>query len=188
MSRQTWQETLAYLSTDGTPVTNTTPLSIFGTSVAAAQAKYTLPANFLQVGSMLRVSAKGRISNIVTTPGTLTMDIRFGSVVVFNGGTMALNVVAKTNVTWIMDVVMTCRSIGSGTTATMFGIGQFQSESIVGAAAGTTVAASIPASAPAAGTGFDSTAAQQVDVFATWSINNAGNTLTCHEYSLEALN
>lgn len=188
MSRQTWQETLAYLTTDGTAVTNTTPLSIFGTSVAAAQAKYTLPANFLQVGSMLRVQAKGRISNIVTTPGTLTLDVRFGSVVVFNGGATALNIVAKTNVTWIFDAVLTCRAIGSGTTANMFGIGQFQSESVVGAAAGTTATASLPASAPAAGTGFDSTAAQVVDVFATWSVNNAGNTLTCHEYSLESLN
>jgi hypothetical protein len=42
--------------------------------------------------------------------------------------------------------------------------------------------------APAVGTGFDSTAAQLVDLFATWSVANAANSITCHQFLIEDLN
>ncbi len=190
MSRQGWQETLALLQADGPAVTGTAQTSLLGTtSNASSAAKITLPANFFGpdgVGRGLRLTAKGRISNIVTTPGTLLFEVKFGSIVVFSAGAVSLNVVAKTNVSWIMDVLLTCRAVGSGTLTNLLGIGQFQSESVVGAAAGTTVAASLPASAPAVGNGFDSTAAQTVDLFATFSLT--GNSITMHEYMLESLN
>jgi hypothetical protein len=38
------------------------------------------------------------------------------------------------------------------------------------------------------GTGFDSTAAQLVDLFATWSVANASNSITCHQFHIEDLN
>lgn len=192
-SRQTWQETLAALQVDGPALTGTAAASLLGTATnASAAAKFTLPANFFGpdgVGKVLRVALKGRISNIVTTPGTLTIDVRMGptsNIIVFNGGAFSLNVVAKTNVTFICDILLTCRAVGPGTLANLMGIGQFQSESVVGAAAGTTVAANLPASAPAVGTGFDSTVAMVVDVFGTFSLT--GNSLTVHEYTLESLN
>lgn len=186
-SRQTWQESLIVAEVDGTALTGTAA----GTVLPPA-ARFTLPANFMDVGKVLRVTAKGRISNIITTPGTLTLDIRMGptsNIVVFNGGAMQLNAVAKTNVTWIFDAMLTCRTIGNGTVATLFGIGQWTSESVVGSplpsvgGSGTLLA---PASAPAAGTGFDSTVAMVADMFGTFSLT--GNSLTAHEYLLEALN
>ena len=189
MSRYGYQEMLVALQVDGVAVTGTTPTSLFGTSVTAAAAKYTLPAGVLQIGSVLRVTAKGRISNIVTTPGTLTLDVRFGSVIVFNGGAMQLNAVAKTNVSWIFDAMLTVRAIGSGTTANLLGIGQWTSESVVGSplpSVGGSGTLLCPASAPAVGTGFDSTAAQLVDLFAAFSLT--GNSIACHEYGLELMN
>lgn len=137
------------------------------------------------------MKAWGRISNIVTTPGTLTLDVRFGSTVVFNGAAMELNVVAKTNVTWEFDVTLVCRSIGSSTSATVLGIGKFISESVIGSAAPSAGGAGVlllPSSAPAVGTGFDSTASQVVDLFAKWSISNAANSIQLHNYVLEVLN
>jgi hypothetical protein len=183
-SRQTWQESLSIAEVDSTALANSTA----ATTIIPAAARFTLPANFMDVGKMLRVTLKGRISNIVTTPGTITLDVRFGSTVVFNGGAVSMNTTAKTNVTFIMDAGLVCRTIGATTAATMLGIGQFQSESVVGAAAGTTVAASLPASAPAAGTGFDSTVANVVDLFGTFSIANAGNSIQSHIYVLESMN
>jgi len=190
MSLQTWQETLVTLQTDGTALGNTiTATSLFGaTTVAAAQGRFTLPANFFTVGRTIRVTAKGRISNIVTTPGTFTPSIRFGAVTVFTGGAVPLNIVAKTNVSFILDAMLTCRTIGGGTTATVLGIGQLTSESVLSSAAGVANTCLLPASAPAAGTGFDSTTTNQVDIFGAWSIANAGNTITLHSYMLESMN
>lgn len=186
MSIQSWQETLVSAQVDGTALTaSTTP-----TSILPGAAKLTLPANYFLIGRVLRVKATGRVSNIVTTPGTLTLDIRFGAVIVANGGAMALNVVAKTNVTWWLEWILTCRAIGGTTTANMMHTGQWVSEAVVGSplpTAGGSGALNLPASAPAVGTGFDSTAAQTVDMFGTWSLNNA-NSIQVHQYTLEAMN
>lgn len=184
MSLQTWGETLTSAQVDGTALGNSTTR----TSILPPAARFTLPANFFAIGKVLRLNAWGRVSNIVTTPGTLLLDVAFGSTVVFSGGAMALNTTAKTNVSWRMIAMLTCRSIGNGTVATMLGLGDWCSESAVGSAAGVANDIMMPASAPAVGTGFDSTVANVVDVFGTWSIANAGNTIQLHEYSLEAMN
>jgi hypothetical protein len=182
MSLQTWGETLISSQVDGTAVTGTT-----AAAVEPPAARFTLPANFFVPGKVLRVNAWGRISNIVTTPGTLTLDVRFNtSSVVFNGGAVSLNVVAKTNVAWRLIMMLTCRTIGNGTVATLLGQGDFTSESVVGSAAGIANDAMLPASAPVVGTGFDSTVAQTVDLFATFSLT--GNSLTSHQYTLESMN
>ena len=188
-SRQGWVEALAWQEADGPAVTGTAAASLLipSTSPLSGQSgRFTLPANFFDVGKVLRITAAGRISNIVTTPGTLTLDVRLGSTVVFNGGAVSLNIVAKTNVTWWLEMLLTCRSIGATAAATILGVGKLTSESVVGAAAGTTLSAALPASAPAAGTGFDSTVANVLDLFATFSLT--GNSITAHEYTLEALN
>ena len=191
MSLQTWQETLIATNVDGAAVTNTTtPTSILGgTGTGASQAKLTLPSNFFYVGRVLKITAQGRISTVVTTPGTLTLDIRLGAVIAANGGAMTLSTTAKTNVAWWLEWVLTCRAIGSGTTSNLMHQGMFSSE----AAGATTVAGEaksimLPQSAPAVGTGFDSTAAQTVDLFGTWSVANAANSIQLHQYKLEALN
>lgn len=184
MSLQTWQETLIAAQVDGTALANSTT----ATSILPAAAKCTLPANYLQIGRVLQLTAKGRISNIVTTPGTLTFSVRFGSTAVFTGSGMSLNTTAKTNVSWEAQILLTCRSIGASTSATMMGQGTFTSESNVGSAANTALVAMMPLSAPAVGTGFDSTATQQVDLFAAFSVANAGNSIQVHQYVLESLN
>jgi hypothetical protein len=193
MSLQTWQETLIQSNVDGAAVTNTTtPTSILGgTGTGASQAKLTLPANFLYVGRVMKVTAMGRISTVVTTPGTLTLDVRFGAVIVANGGAMSLNIVAKTNVPWWLEWILTCRAIGSGTTSNMMHQGMWTSEAVIGAplpSAGGASSHLLPNAAPAVGTGFDATAAQTMDLFGTWSVANAANSILTHQYKVEALN
>ncbi len=173
---------------DGAALTNTTT----ATSLLPVIAKPTLPANYLFAGKMFRVRATGRISTVVTTPGTLTIDFRLGSVNVFSSGAMALNIVAQTNTPWIYDAIMTVRAVGATTTANILGQGLWTSHAVIGASAiGTAGAASqiMPYNtAPAVGTGFDSTAAQLVDLFGTWSVANAANSITCHQFIVEDLN
>lgn len=188
MSNQAWVEPFVMTGEDGSALSNSTT----ATSLLPASRKFTLPSYFFDgIGKTLRVRASGRISTVVTTPGTLTLDIRLGSVVVFNGGAMSLNTTAKTNVTWVYDAYLTCRAIGASTSANILGTAVWQSEAVIGSPANTAGgngSLCLPVSAPAAGTGFDSTAAQTVDFFGTWSVANASNSITCHQFSLEALN
>ena len=190
MSRSRWNECIGWTSGDGTALTNT----VTATSLLPpGPAKPTLPNNFFQeVGDRLGIRACGRVSTVVTTPGTLTLDIRFGgSIVVFNGGAMALNIVAQTNATWLYEAILECRAIGSGTSATLLGIGKWTSRASIGnvavATAGVLVTP-LPDTAPAAGSGFDSTAGQAVDMFGTWSIANASNSITLHQFEIYAVN
>jgi len=182
MSLQTWQETLISAQVDGTAVNTTTT----ATSVLPGAAKFTLPANFFSIGKVLRLTAQGRIST-TTGPPTITFDIRFGSTVVWNGAAFT-TVASLTNKSWELMVLLTCRAIGSGTAANLLGVGKFTSSIVVGSTGGNANTAVLPDSAPAVGTGFDSTSAQIVDLFATWSASSASNSVQLHNFILEALN
>jgi hypothetical protein len=171
---------------DGSALTNSTT----ATSILPGQAKLTLGGGYLDViGKAFRVVAFGRISTVVTTPGTLTLDLRFGSTVIANGGAMTLSTTAKTNVSWWLEWNLICRAIGNSTTANFMHVGQWTAE----AAGATTVAGEaktimLPQSAPAVGTGFDSTVAQTLDMFATWSVASASNSIQCHGFWVESIN
>lgn len=187
MYLETVPELLIAAQSDGTALANT----VTATSLLPGAAKLTLPPNWFRIGRKLRVRASGRVSNIVTTPGTLTLDVRLGAVVVANGGAMALNIVAKTNVTWRAEFELLCRAIGSGTTANLMWSGYYTSENVIGsplATVGGSGSLLLPASAMAVGTGFDSTAAQVLDFFGKWSIADAANSIQLHTFDVTAEN
>lgn len=189
MSNQAWIEPFMIVGEDGTALASSTT----ATSILPASRKFTLPSYFFDnIGKSLRLRASGRISTVVTTPGTLTLEVRFGSIVVASSGAMSLNTTAQTNVNWSLDWMLTCRAIGASTSANLMHQGTWESHAVIGSAAPTAGGAGqhmIPYNAaPAVGTGFDSTAAQTVDLFATWSISNAANSIQLHMASLDALN
>ena len=105
MSKQGWQEVFVIGQSDGAALT----ASVTPTSIIPAAARFTLPPNFFsEVGKAIRVRGAGRVTT-VTTPGTLTLDIRLGptgNIVVFNGGAMALNATAQTNATWEFEAIL----------------------------------------------------------------------------------
>ncbi len=183
-SRQTWQETLIAAEVDGTALnTSTTP-----TSIIPPAARFTLPANYMDIGKTLRVTAQGRVSTF--TSGTLTLDVRMGptsNIVVFNGGAVVM-VVSVTNKTFELTALLTCRAIGAGTAANLMGIGRFVSAAVGTADAANAKTVMLPDNTPAVGTGFDSTVAMVTDVFATWSVSSASNSIQVHNYVLEAMN
>jgi hypothetical protein len=187
MSLQSWQETLVSAQGDGVQILN----SSTAVSIIPAAAKITLPNNWFCIGKVLRVTLHGRMSNVVTTPGTFTIDVRLGAVIAFTSQAIPLNIVAKTDLPWIVQLYLTCRSIGAGTTATLMGSGIFTGENLVGSplpAVGGSGNVIIPNTTPVVGTGFDSTAANTVDIFGKFSVTTATTSLTLHQYILEALN
>ena len=186
MSLQTWQETLMQSQIDGTAVTTATP----GASLLPPAAVLTLPANFFQIGRILKIRIWGRVSNRITGPDTLTLNVRYGAIQIAASQALAINIVAKANVSFLLEWMLTCRSIGNSTLATMMHQGLFQSESVIGSplpSVGGTGTLMIPASAPAVGTGFDSTIAGTIDVFAFWS-TGAVDSIQSHQYTLESMN
>ena len=180
-----YQSTIIGAQGDGPALT-----LVAAASMLPGQAKITLPANFIDVvGKKVRLRAHGRISNIVATPGTLTFSVRFGSIIVAQSAAWQLNAVAKANVAWHLDLLLTARSIGSGVLATLMAQGVWESESVVGSplpAAGSAGQLAWQPSAPVVGTGFDSTVANVIDLFGIFSLT--GNSLTLHDYLLESLN
>src|ERR1700682_2617052 len=110
--RTTWHQTLVTTHVAGPALVAAAAASmLISASPVAGQNRYTLPANQVNEGDTLHLRASGLISCVVTTPGTARFDLRFGSVVVFDTGALNLNVVAKTNVPWWLDVDFTIRTI-----------------------------------------------------------------------------
>jgi hypothetical protein len=176
--------------TAGSALTNsTTPTSLLPTA-----ALYQLPPNFLMIGSVLRITASYQVTNVVTTPGTLTLDVRFNStpIVVFNGGAMQMSTTAHTNLPMWVQILLTCRSVGNGTAATLMGQGIATSQclSLTAVADSTTTPATLlmPNTAPTVGTGFNSVTTNQVDHFATFSVTTATTSITLQQYLLESVN
>lgn len=182
-----YQTTLVEAQSDGTAVTATAEGSLL-----PAQAKISIPSGYLfRIGKRFAVRASGRISNIVTTPGTLTLRFKMGptaNIIVAASQAIQLNAVAKTNVSWYLDLTMTLRSVGGGTSAAWFPMGTWTSESVVGSpvpASGGAGTAQWQAATPVVGTGFDSTVDNFIDLSAQFSLT--GNSIQLHTFGLEDL-
>ena len=156
---------------DGTAyASSTTPTSLLPTG-----AVWTMPANFADIGKTMTLDAYGKIS----TTGTPT----FTFSVYLAGATFAASQAITTgsgisNLTWNLHLEWTFRNIGSGTTANAMFSGY-----VIGPA-GAGLVTMIPATTPAVSSGFNSTSANAVDLYGTWSANSASNTITLNGYKL----
>ena len=189
MSKQTWQETLVAQSVAGTLFNTYTTAK----TVIPATSLYTFAPNYFEEGKILRVTATGGISNIVTTPGTITFQIMLGTIVVWTSGAIQLNAVAHTTLPFVLDVLLTCRAIGVTTSANFMGMGyvngiMFTLTAAQVDAVNTPGEFPVPATLPAVGTGFDSTIANILDFWVGFSISAAGNGVQVQQYAVEALN
>jgi hypothetical protein len=185
MSLQSWREVLVSSQVDGSALT-----AAAAASAIPAAAKYTLPPNFFgSIGKQLRITASGRISSVITTPGTARFDVRFGATVVFDGLAVLLETAAAyTNVGFFLDILLTCRAIG--TSGNLMGQGTLTAVNLLGVPATApkpAITAMLPwNSAPAVGNNFDTTASQVVDLFFTQTV--ATGSMTVHQYQLAAEN
>ncbi len=190
MSRQFWNETLAFAEGSGSPLTN----SSSATSVIPAGALITLPNNYWDIGRVMRITVVGQISNVVTTPGTWTPDIRFGAVIAFNGGAMQMSTTVHTNLPVWYEILLTGRAIGQSTSANVFGQGYVMGQPISFtnsadlSTSNSVGSGMLPNTTPAAGTGFNSTSALTLDHFVTFSGVTATTSYTLSQFVVEALN
>lgn len=190
MSVQTWTETLVQSVTDG--VANTTGARASCIPVAN---RIVLPNSYFYVGRTLRFSMSGRISSLITTPGTARFDICMGAAgttIVFDTLAILLDAIAAhVNVPWFLEVELVCRAIGTGTATTFFpSKALWTCEDILGVPATAPkgmLSAVLPWNvAPAVGAGMDNTAASALDVFFTQTA--ATGSMTVHNYRVDSLN
>ena len=152
--------------------------------------KLTLPNNYWRLGRAWRIQMHGRISSVITTPGTARFDLRIGAVVAWDSLAILLDTVAgHTTMPWMLDVLLTCRAVGAGTVTQLFGSGRWHCEDVLGTPATSPkggITAMVPWNvAPAVGTGFDNTLANTVDVFFTQTV--ATGSMTVHQYVIEEM-
>lgn len=185
MSRQYWSETIAWATADGTAIANSTTETIIFPDV-------TIPANYLQDGRSLRVTAFGKYSNTATP--TIKFSIRLGGV----SGTLLCTTPTITTpsgvstVPWMLTVIMTVRSNGSAGTIMANGIVHVFSGSAPTVASATGAPGTAPmtaggATAPATAS-LDFTSNQNLSVTATWGTASSSNTLTGLNEIVESLN
>lgn len=185
MSRQFFEETLAWATADGTAIANSTTETIIFPNV-------TIPSNMMSDGRILRLTLFGRHSTTGTP--TLTFRVRWGGVagtVLCASGAMVTGS-AVTAAMWRMEVLIQTRT--NGATGTLFANGVVEvhedATSTVGSATNAPaidLMGSAGVATPAAAT-VDLTADTALSVTAQWGTASASNTLTGHQYILESLN
>ena len=145
-----------------------TQTSVVSTGVGSV----TLPANFFVVGKTVRVTALGFHSST----GSPSVNVR----IKVDGVTIATGTVASGNGTddgFVIEGILTCRS--TGVSGTLQGQGRYAELHSSGAQVG------LVDLAPET---IDTTIANVVDVTFKWNTAAAGNTITCTNVTLEALN
>lgn len=148
-------------------------------------AKYTFAPNSLVQGSVIRIDAQGRISNVVTTPGTARLDVRLGGTIIYDTGALTLNQVVKTTLPWSFNVTLVCRAVGAS--GNFFGLGRFKAESIVGSPLPTVGGSGdlmVPTGVTAVGGAVDLTVANTFDLFFTQTVGTGS--FTVHNLVMES--
>jgi hypothetical protein len=153
-------------------------------------AKFTFPPNSISIGTVLRVTALGRVSSAVTTPGTMRFDLRLGGTVICDSGPYALRTTVATTVPWRLEILATCRAVGPS--GNFFGFFNLQSQNLIGGVSAATgdnssIVSSVATggdAAPAVGGAIDTTVSNSFDMFFTQTV--ATGSLTVHEFVMES--
>jgi hypothetical protein len=192
MPNQGWNQTLVTQRTAGTLFNTYTTAK----TVINQQDLYGLYANYFQLGAKLRVTAHMAISNIVTTPGTITFQVMLGTIVAWTSGAIQLNATAHTLLPAKLVVNLTCQLTNTGVggaVAKLMGQGVLTGVMFTKTAAqvdgvNSETVINVPVTTPALGTAFDSTISQILDFWCGFSISNAGNGVQIAQYEVESLN
>lgn len=170
--------TLDTLQAAGTAITAAARTSM---TVGSTQGRFTMPGGSLKnPGDQLRVWATGIISCVITTPGTARFDLNMGGTAIMDTQAMPLNVVARTNVPWILDMTATLTT--PGTAAAIVWTGMWLSEAFVNTAiqssaagpgpGGTLVpwSGTVTGASTAGSATFDATVSQLLDLSFTQTV------------------
>lgn len=142
-------------------------------------------------GACLRLTLGFDVSNVVTTPGTITFAIRWGGVagtILAQTQAIQMDTTARANYSGLMQAWITWRSIGSAGSAFTQGIVFLNNVADAAAAAPQYFTmGSAGANVPAVVGSLDTTTAKNLSVTADFSVATAGTQITNHTRILEAV-
>src|SRR2546428_6931254 len=157
-----WQSVYQQIAVQaGDTIANSAVATVFAST-------WTMPANFLTVGRVVRVSAQGVYSTLAAVAGNLTLDLIAGATVLASTGAQALTV-NLTNLGWELTGSFVCITTGAGGTV------ECQGKALLEATALTTNTEMMQNAATIA---LDTTAAKALGVQVTFSVANAANSIT----------
>ena len=136
-------------------------------------------------GKQIRIRLFGRITTVLT-PGNLTLSVLYGTGADANGVSLAASAAvaltaSQTNLSWMMEVYIHCRSIGSAGTLFCDGWAKFN-EAVIAAAM------LIPASAPAVSGACDLTVANNIISVQALRSGSTAETMQVHDIDVLAMN
>lgn len=178
-----WEEMMYSPVSDGAAVT------------AAAETimvpDFSVPAGYMTVGRLLKYTLIGRQSTAITTPGTITLRLRWGGVggvsVAASGAFAPDSTAAATNLTWMVEWWVQCRTVG--TTGTFIGAGRIEwsdyDDASAAALVGNLNMRMAPTSAPATAS-VDTTIDKLISP--TYQESAATGSMTTHIAFLESVN
>lgn len=179
MPNQPYTAPIAVDIADGTQILNTVTETIMAPDFAFA-------ANDSRIypGAAINVRCYFDVSNVVTTPGTLTFRLRWGGVagtVLVASAAIALDTVARSNYSGMLDADIIWRTIGSAGSAYAMGMVVVTDiPAISSPPNGTVPPFMMPATGPAVTSSLDTTTAKNLSVTAQFSVSTATTQLTNH--------
>jgi hypothetical protein len=152
----------------------------------------TLPPNYLTLNKTMRTRVFGYIGTTTAQP-TFTFVVAIATIAAFSTGAVTTTTTAHTTVPFELEIITRVTSIGSGTSAHLTGMARlcglpFVVSGAVGDATASMTTLIMPNSAPAEGTGFDSTIANILDFYVACQTSSTSNNIRIYHYSVEALN
>lgn len=166
-----------------------------GTQIADSTAEtilvpdYTIPANYLALGSTIRGFLRGTCSNVVTTPGTLIYRVHLGpltlsATAVVASAALGLDTTARTDFPWEMRFEIVCRTVGVSGTCLLSGT--VLQKNVLSSTAANLLPNLIPVGANTAQT-VNTTVANLLSVSAQFSVATTPTNITAQDYVLESL-
>lgn len=174
-----------HLSADGASVT----LASTYKALLPAASLPVLGANFFdRVGKRVLIRIGGRITT-AATPGNVQFGILYGTGADANGVTVAQTgavalVASQTNMTWLAQLEIHCRAVGSS--GTLLGLGMMNTN--VALIASTNQPLMIPATAPAASASVDLTSSSLILSPQMLRSGSTAETCTVHDFDFIVLN
>lgn len=172
---------------DGAQILNTTVETIIAPD-------YTFAANdpLLYQGAVFNVRCWFDVSNVVTTPGTLTLRIRWGGVagtVLATTGAVTLSSTARTSFSGSLAADIVWRSVGSAGTAFCMGLVTLNDVPVGADSAPQSLytMGSAGANVPAVVSALDTTTSKALSVTGQFSVSTATTQLTNHIRILSAI-
>ena len=186
MGAQNWVETLDSTVADGTQISNSASETI-------ACPDFNIPAYYMSPVKTLELWAFGVMSNVVTTPGTLIMRLRWGGVagtVLLASAAQGLDTTARTNSLWAVHAYIVCRTAGATGTFMSGGImwGNVLSTAAANLLPALLGSAGAPLASGNAAVTVDTTAAKLLSLTAQFSVATNPTNLTTQQRILRVLN